>query len=165
MLAGNQFVENGVANGFLRTHRHLNLPNCIKGMTTYHHKPKAARAVKAAATLALLTLGTSPFFSPAVRAADPYDKGLEARVEALEKELNIMEDDSKGKNVAATPGEVPTFSARGGQRGAGTDDLGRPALSLQLRQRGLPVPRRRQRNPAQPVCVPPAAQPQLHLHR
>ena len=84
-------------------------------MTTHHHKPKAARAVKAAATLALLTLGTSPFSSPTVRAADPYDKSLEARVEALEKELNIMEDDSKGKNVAATPGEVPTFLRAAGK--------------------------------------------------
>ena len=65
-----------------------------------------------------------------VRAAAPYDKSLEARVEALEKELNIMEDDSKGKNVAATPRRGAHLSARGRQRGAGTDDLGRPALPL-----------------------------------
>ena len=44
-----------------------------------------------------------------VRAADPYDQSLESRVEALERELNIMENDSKGKNVAADDGQVPTF--------------------------------------------------------
>ena len=42
-----------------------------------------------------------------VRAADPYDKSLEARVEALERELNLMENDSKGKNLEST--DVPTF--------------------------------------------------------
>ncbi len=46
--------------------------------------------------------------APAAHAADPYDKSLEARVEALEKELNIMENDSKGKNVQG-PTDVPTF--------------------------------------------------------
>jgi hypothetical protein len=45
--------------------------------------------------------------APAARAADPYDSSLEARVEALERELNIMEKDSKGKNVEST--DVPTF--------------------------------------------------------
>lgn len=44
---------------------------------------------------------------PSVQAADPYDKSLEARVEALEKELNLMEGDSKGKNIQTT--DVPTF--------------------------------------------------------
>ncbi len=55
---------------------------------------------------ALLASGLLP--ASAVRAADPYDKSLEARVEALEKELNLMENDSKGKNVTNSP-EVPTF--------------------------------------------------------
>ena len=82
-------------------------------MTIHHHKPKAARAVKAAA-LALLTLGTTPFFSSAVHAADPYDKALEARVEALERELNVMSNDSKGKNVE-TSGDVPTFLRAAGK--------------------------------------------------
>ncbi len=45
--------------------------------------------------------------APGVRAADPYDSNLESRVEALEKELNIMEGDSKGKNVETTV--VPAF--------------------------------------------------------
>ena len=45
----------------------------------------------------------------AVHAADPYDQSLEARVEALEKELNIMENDSKGKNVQTDSTAVPTF--------------------------------------------------------
>ncbi len=40
-------------------------------------------------------------------AADPYDKALEARVAALERELNVMQGDDKGKGVKAT--EVPTF--------------------------------------------------------
>ncbi len=84
-------------------------------MTIHHHKPKAARALRTAATLALLTLGTSPFFTSAVHAADPYDKSLEARVEALEKELNIMEDDSKGKNVQADSTAVPTFLRAAGK--------------------------------------------------
>ncbi len=43
-----------------------------------------------------------------IHAADPYDKSLEARVAALEKELNLMEGDSKGKNIQ-TGAEVPTF--------------------------------------------------------
>lgn len=40
-------------------------------------------------------------------AADPYDKALEARVAALERELNVMQGDSKGKGIKAT--DVPTF--------------------------------------------------------
>ena len=50
----------------------------------------------------------------AARAADPYDSSLEQRVEALERELNTMEGDSKGKNVETS--EVPTFL-----RAAGAD--------------------------------------------
>ncbi len=77
-------------------------------MKTYRHQPKAVRAARTAASLALLALGSIPLFSPAAsRAADPYDKSLEARVEALERELNSMSNDSKGKNV--TSNEVPTF--------------------------------------------------------
>ena len=58
--------------------------------------------------LGLLTLGASPLFvAPAAHAADPYDKSLEARVERLERELNTMSNDSKGKNT--TTNEVPTF--------------------------------------------------------
>ena len=52
----------------------------------------------------------------ATRAADPYDQSLEARVEALEKELNIMEDDSKGKNVQEGSTEVPTFLRAAGKQ-------------------------------------------------
>lgn len=40
-------------------------------------------------------------------AADPYDKALEARVAALERELNLMSGDDKGK--AVKPADVPTF--------------------------------------------------------
>ena len=70
---------------------------------------------KPVAALALLVASSATLPPATTRAADPYDKGLEARVEALEKELNIMEDDSKGKNVAATPGEVPTFLRAAGK--------------------------------------------------
>ena len=49
-----------------------------------------------------------------IRAADPYDQSLEQRVEALERELNTMSNDDKGKNVAAT--EVPTFLRAAGKQ-------------------------------------------------
>ena len=45
------------------------------------------------------------------RAADKYDSDLERRVETLERELNIMEGDKKGKNVEEA--EVPTFLKAG----------------------------------------------------
>ena len=71
---------------------------------------KSRPAAKALTTLALLAASGSPFVAPVVlRAADPYDQSLEARVEALEKELNVMENDSKGKNVATSDTTVPTF--------------------------------------------------------
>ena len=61
-----------------------------------------------ASTMAVIPLAS-------VRAADPYDKSLEARVEALERELNIMEGDSKGKNVEQST-EVPTFMRAAGKQ-------------------------------------------------
>ena len=67
------------------------------------------------AALCFLGVGSVSFPS-ATRAADPYDASLEKRVEALEKELNIMENDSKGKNVQADSATVPTFL-----RAAGSD--------------------------------------------
>ena len=78
---------------------------------TIKHQSSTVRATgKALASLALLAAGASPFVAlPSLRAADPYDQSLEARVEALEKELNIMESDSKGKNVVTTDNAVPTF--------------------------------------------------------
>ena len=84
-------------------------------MTIKHQSSKAGPAAKAVAALTLLAAGSSPFFASALRAADPYDQSLEARVEALEKELNLMENDSKGKNVATSDTAVPTF-----MRAAGT---------------------------------------------
>ena len=84
-------------------------------MIITHPSSKALPAAKALAALALLAAGSSPFFASATRAADPYDQSLEARVEALEKELNVMENDSKGKNVATADTTVPTF-----MRAAGT---------------------------------------------
>ena len=70
------------------------------------HALRTALKPTTVAAAALFAGGLLP--SSAVRAADPYDKSLEARVEALEKELNLMENDSKGKNVQS-PTEVPTF--------------------------------------------------------
>jgi hypothetical protein len=58
----------------------------------------------------LILLGLAA--APRVGAADPSDANLEARVEALERELNVMEGDSKGKNVEAT--EMPAFLSAAG---------------------------------------------------
>lgn len=74
------------------------------------------RSLKLAARPATLVAGAgllaSSWLLPApVRAADKYDSDLERRVESLERELNIMEDDKKGKNVEAT--DVPTFLKAG----------------------------------------------------
>jgi len=51
-------------------------------------------------------------------AADPYDKALEARVAALERELNVMQGDDKGK--AIKPADVPTFLRA---KGSGVKEL------------------------------------------
>jgi hypothetical protein len=51
-------------------------------------------------------------------AADPYDKALEARVAALERELNVMQGDEKGK--AIKPADVPTFLRA---KGSGVKEL------------------------------------------
>lgn len=94
-------------------------------MTILHNKPRARAAGKTLAALALLTAGGIAG-APALRAADPYDQSLESRVEALEKELNIMEGDSKGKNVEST--EVPTFARA-------SDNVQQLTLSGELRFR------------------------------
>jgi hypothetical protein len=55
-------------------------------------------------------LAAVSFISGGIRmakAADPYDKALEARVAALERELNVMQGDDKGKGIK--PSDVPTF--------------------------------------------------------
>ena len=94
-------------------------------MNTHRHPPKAARVVRAAASAALLTLGAAPFFQPTpARAADPYDAVLEKRIEALERELNVMSNDDKGKNVQASSTEVPTFLRAAGKEVQGADHLG-----------------------------------------
>ena len=85
-------------------------------MITNQPRLHASTACKLRAILGLLTLGFSPLFAPAARAADPYDASLEKRVEALERELNLMENDSKGKNVQTDGSAVPTFL-----RAAGAD--------------------------------------------
>ena len=78
-------------------------------MITNQHSRRGLRARQACLALGLLTLSMSPLLAPATHAADPYDASLEKRVEALEKELNLMEDDSKGKNVQTDNAQVPTF--------------------------------------------------------
>jgi hypothetical protein len=78
-----------------------------------NHQPNRGNTAKAFGAVALLTLVGSTFLSARVRAADPYDASLEARVEALEKELNIMEGDSKGKNVESTNTPPAFLSAAG----------------------------------------------------
>lgn len=72
-----------------------------------NHQKRATTARKMRNAVGLLALGAGACLSPTLRAADPYDKSLEARVEALERELNTMSNDSKGKNVTST--DVPTF--------------------------------------------------------
>ncbi len=81
---------------------------------TNHHKLRALTKRKVRTALGLLTLGVSPLLVPAAHAADPYDKSLEARVEALERELNTMSNDDKGKNVTNTT-DVPTFMRAAGK--------------------------------------------------
>ncbi len=70
------------------------------------------RSWLALAVAVLASLAGAGWLAPATRAADPYNANLEARIEALEKELNVMEGDSKGKNVDAET--VPTFLSAAG---------------------------------------------------
>ena len=84
-------------------------------MITNQRNRQRLRARPAWTALGLLTLGMSPLLVPVSHAADPYDATLEKRVEALEKELNIMENDSKGKNVQTDSAEVPTFLRAAGK--------------------------------------------------
>ena len=60
------------------------------------------------AATGLLVTATLPNITN-VRAADPYDQSLEARVEVLERELGVLEGDNKGKDMAATATAPPTF--------------------------------------------------------
>lgn len=76
-------------------------------------KPFYKRATLTAAASTLLVGGLSLLPATSTRAADPYDSNLEKRVETLERELNIMEGDKKGKNVEDQ--EVPTFLKAGGK--------------------------------------------------
>ena len=73
-------------------------------MTSYKAYPWLSLA-----SSVLLAAAGSILPTASLHAADPYDQSLEARVEALERELNVMENDSKGKNVATTDTTPPTF--------------------------------------------------------
>ncbi len=68
----------------------------------------AARPATLVAGAGLLASG---WLTAPARAADKYDSTLESRVEALERELNLVEGDKKGKDAAAT--DVPTFVKAG----------------------------------------------------
>ncbi len=70
---------------------------------------------KRLAVLTLLAASAVTLPLASIRAADPYDKALEARVEALERELNVLSNDSKGKNVE-TSADVPTFLRAAGKQ-------------------------------------------------
>jgi hypothetical protein len=61
-----------------------------------------------AGLLAASSLVAGSWLTPGAHAADKYDTELERRVELLERELNIMEGDKKGKNAESV--EVPTFA-------------------------------------------------------
>ena len=78
-------------------------------MTIRTRAPKAATLLAASALLA--TAAAAP---TRLRAADPYDATLEKRVEALERELNLMSGDAKGKNTQTY--EVPTFLRAAGKQ-------------------------------------------------
>ncbi len=71
---------------------------------------------KRLAIASVLAVASAALPLRSTRAADPYDKSLEARVEALERELNVMENDSKGKNVQSDSTEVPTFLRAAGKQ-------------------------------------------------
>jgi hypothetical protein len=70
--------------------------------------PSIAPLAAALFLLGLAAVGAGP----RAFAADPNDASLEARVEALERELNVLEDDSKGKNIASF--EAPAFLSAAG---------------------------------------------------
>ena len=78
-------------------------------MTIRTRAPKAAALLAASALLA-----TTTALPVHLRAADPYDATLEKRVEALERELNLMSGDSKGKNTQTY--EVPAFLRAAGKQ-------------------------------------------------
>ena len=82
-------------------------------------RPKLFPPLRSSVACLVLT-AAGQFTAPLLRAADPYDQSLEARIEALEKELNVMESDSKGKNVATADTTVPTFLRAAG---AGVKEL------------------------------------------
>jgi hypothetical protein len=65
-------------------------------------------AVRRASLLAASSLLAGGWLLPnPAQAADKYDSDLERRVETLERELNILGGDKKGKNMESV--EVPTF--------------------------------------------------------
>ncbi len=74
----------------------------------FRHATLTAASTLLASAFTLLSVAST-------HAADPYDQSLEARVEALERELNVTASDAKGKNVRDTSTEVPTFLKAGGK--------------------------------------------------
>ena len=81
-----------------------------RGFAGPFHHPSVLRIHLIAVASVLLTPCV-----PSMRAVDPYDKSLEARVEALERELDVIQSDSKGKNVSVDT-DVPTFLRAAGKQ-------------------------------------------------
>ena len=90
---------------------HLRSSSRVASLLLAHFTTPRGRTVVALAASALLATAV---VVPALRAADPYDATLEKRVQALERELNLMSGDAKGKNTQTY--EVPTFLRAAGKQ-------------------------------------------------
>ncbi len=157
LLSGDGFSKTGANH--LRPpplfHPHSSMNVVFRKLADLPKKRLAIASVLAVASAALPLRST--------RAADPYDKSLEARVEALERELNVMENDSKGKNVQSDSTEVPTFLRAAGKQVQELTIAGDLRFRYNYDNEDFQYPRRRQPTPAQPVHFSPALKPQLHL--
>ena len=74
-----------------------------------------AAVTRLAASAILLLVATAAVAPTGLSAADPYDATLEKRIEALEREMNTLAEDAKGKNPAQTY-EVPAFLRAAGKQ-------------------------------------------------
>ena len=81
-------------------------------ISTISSRVKRRPASRLFSLLAVATASLSPHAN--VYATDAYDQTLEQRVEALERELNTVSGDDKGKDVTST--DVPTFLRAAGKQ-------------------------------------------------
>ena len=98
------------------------------------------------------------------RARDPYDKALEARVEALERELNVMSNDSKGK-TSRQSADVPTFLRAAGKEVQQLTISGDLRFRYNFDNEDFQYPGAGNQTPAQPVRFSAAGESELHLQR